>query len=198
MNINTGRIKSNLSGQIFGKLTVLHIDFDKVGKERGSFYICVCDCGSKLSKSRHSLVRAKNPVKSCGCLQKEAARRLVKPNGGSDKKCWINKYKKRAEKQQVEFSLSDEEFFQLCSKDCFYCGDKPIVRSHGYKSVYGVPFLSNGLDRIKPNEGYVLENVVPCCTHCNLQKRNTSQYDFIQRAIKIAKIHNKELNNVTS
>ncbi len=192
MHLNIGRLKTDLSGQIFGRLKVLYVDHDKVGKIRGSYYICDCICGNRISRSRHSLVRATNPAKSCGCLQKESARNSVLPNGGSDKNSWIGKYKRRAKSQNVEFTLINERFFELCSQDCFYCGDAPVPRSHGYKAVNGEVFLANGLDRIEPKKGYTEDNVVTCCTDCNLQKRDTPQSEFIEKAIKIAKIHNRE------
>lgn len=190
---NTGKTKSDLSGQIFGKLKVLHIDYDKIGKTRGSYYICDCACGNTVSKSRHSLIKLHTPTRSCGCLQKEVARNSVLSDGRADRNYWIRKYKKRAKDQEIEFTLSDQEFFELSSQLCFYCDDPPIQRSHGYKSTYGSPFLANGLDRVEPKKGYTKDNVVPCCTDCNLQKRDTSQSEFIKKANKIAKKHNKEI-----
>jgi hypothetical protein len=192
MHYNTGRIKTNLSGQVFGRLSVLHIDYDKVGQIRGSQYLCKCECGSIVSKSRHSLIRKINAVKSCGCLQKESARNAALPNAGANKNYWIRKYKKRAKAQGVEFTLTDKTFFELCSQNCFYCNDPPIPRGRISKSTKDGIFLANGLDRIKPKKGYTLDNVVTCCTDCNLRKRDSSQADFIEKCIKIAKLHNKE------
>lgn len=197
MHLNTGRTKSDLSGQVFGKLTVLQIDHDKIGKIRGSYYVCACACGTISSKSRHSLIRKHQPSRSCGCLQKESAQKRALPKGGSDKNSWISKYKRRAKTQGVSFALTDEQFFKLCSKNCFYCNDVPVSRSYGYKSVLGGVFMANGLDRVEPKKGYTLDNVVTCCTDCNLQKRDTSQSEFIKKAIKIAKIHSEEKNDRT-
>jgi len=45
----------------------------------------------------------------------------------------------------------------------------------------------DGLDRIDNTKGYVIDNVVPCCGHCNLMKRGMTVLEFkehIQRIVK--------------
>jgi len=39
-------------------------------------------------------------------------------------------------------------------------------------------YTYNGLDRIDNAKGYILDNVVPCCKHCNYAKRNMSTEKF--------------------
>ena len=63
--------RSDLSGQRFGRYTVLRHDTETV-KNGGRMpnYICQCDCGSPVrSVSRQALT--KGDAKSCGCLHKE-------------------------------------------------------------------------------------------------------------------------------
>jgi hypothetical protein len=43
-----------------------------------------------------------------------------------------------------------------------------------------------GIDRRQNAVGYHLLNCVPCCTSCNLMKRNTSEQAFISSCIAIA------------
>lgn len=185
------KIKEDLTGRTFGKLKVLQRDNSKIGLERGSFWLCVCECSNTRSVSRHSLVN--HGTKSCGCLQKRAAMSLALPNAKADSNNWIRRYKDRAKKQNVDFSLSNEEFYDICSMNCFYCDSKPISRSHGYKrkNDTGI-YVANGIDRVLPNEGYTKENSVPCCTICNLMKTNKSQKEFIDTAIRIANKHRNE------
>ena len=40
-------------------------------------------------------------------------------------------------------------------------------------------FVYNGLDRVDNEKGYTIDNVVPCCKHCNYAKRNRSVEEFI-------------------
>lgn len=58
----------DLTGQMFGRLTV--IDFDR--KEGNKYYwLCKCDCESKKIKSILSGHIKSGKTQSCGCLQKE-------------------------------------------------------------------------------------------------------------------------------
>ena len=58
--------------------------------------------------------------------------------------------------------ISEEEFNRLSSMSCHYCGVE----------------WPNGIDRINSSIGYVKENCVPCCKHCNYVKGNLSMEDF--------------------
>ena len=75
---------TDLSGQRFGRLTVISRADDFVNKNGAPVtrWRCVCDCGNE------TIVRAQNLVngttKSCGCLRRErASLRSSKNNGGS-------------------------------------------------------------------------------------------------------------------
>lgn len=65
-----GRKKLDLTGQRFGRLTVLREEpqRDKHGRV---MWICRCDCGNIISAAVGDL--RSNHKKSCGCLQKELA-----------------------------------------------------------------------------------------------------------------------------
>jgi len=67
----------DLTGQKFGRLTVLYRDESKP-KGRGCqvYWICQCDCGNITSVSRTNLMN--NSIKSCGCLQKEIQEQRAK------------------------------------------------------------------------------------------------------------------------
>lgn len=57
----------DLSGQKFGRLTV--IEYDHGGRPAGTFYKCRCDCGKQIVVSRSHLVDGH--TNSCGCYNKE-------------------------------------------------------------------------------------------------------------------------------
>lgn len=71
----------DLQGQTFGRLTVLekrnHIDRRRVE------WACQCECGSKTSVITHGLTSG--GTKSCGCLQKEKARKHMTELGKKQK-----------------------------------------------------------------------------------------------------------------
>jgi hypothetical protein len=58
----------NLTGKVFGKLTV--IKKDNIRKNGKTAYLCQCNCISKtqIIIVGTSLTRKKQPTKSCGCL----------------------------------------------------------------------------------------------------------------------------------
>lgn len=62
-----GRRISDLTGQRFGRLTV--IEFAGQGKKGASKWLCQCDCGGKKVVNRCDL--QSGGTKSCGCLHQE-------------------------------------------------------------------------------------------------------------------------------
>lgn len=55
-------------------------------------------------------------------------------------------------------------------KPCHYCGE-------------AIP--TAGLDRVDNTKGYVLDNLVSCCTFCNAAKNTQTMDEFIVRCKKI-------------
>jgi hypothetical protein len=183
------------TGRRYGRLVVLglsYIETLKSGKKR-SIWLCQCDCGNKCK------IRATNLTckitKSCGCLAKEKMNDFIqdhvkKAPGIRCRNIIYSSYKIGAKKRKLGFDLSIEQFVELTSKNCFYCGELP---SNIKKSEYGHgEFIYNGLDRINNNLGYTLSNVTPCCAKCNFMKRALKQKDFISQAHKIS--HWRNLN----
>lgn len=62
------RLTKDLTGQRFGKLTVLHRD-DSKPKSHGVYWACRCDCGNEVSVISQSLTNG--DTKSCGCLKSQ-------------------------------------------------------------------------------------------------------------------------------
>lgn len=82
------------------------------------------------------------------------------------KKRLFSVIKGRAKKRSKEFKLAPDEVFELCCSPCFYCGS--IGSSE--LNYQGLSLNYNGLDRVNSAQGYISENVVPCCTFCNSLK----------------------------
>lgn len=88
-----------------------------------------------------------------------------------------NSYKfKCALKRGLEFDISELQFAVLTSAPCRYCGAAPSQLA-GREASYG-RYLYNGLDRLNNSAGYTLDNVAPCCGHCNSAKSSQSVADF--------------------
>lgn len=62
-----GNIRNDLTGQRFGRLTVICASRNKYNKRK--YWECECDCGNITFAYTHALIAGK--VKSCGCLKDE-------------------------------------------------------------------------------------------------------------------------------
>ena len=163
------------------------------------FLLCRCDlCGSEFNARKDHVFRLKNPIKSCGCLRKQSTGRIAynaKPEGIAAAKNIYNSYKGKCTKHKILFEISFDDFILLVKQNCFYCGSEPNqmysgtfkkgIRA-GKKKVNG-NFVYNGIDRIKPEQGYVFGNMRACCRFCNCAKLNRSEQEFeswIQKLIE--------------
>lgn len=100
--------KIDLTGQTFGKLTVLE-EAQERNKSGSVCWVCQCECGNIVTVSGDNLRR--NHTKSCGCQRKESAQaRVVNLTGQrfgmiTVKKKAVNPYKNR-------------HTYWLCDCDC--------------------------------------------------------------------------------
>lgn len=69
----------NLTGKTFNRLTVTGEDTKKKGGKR--YWFCQCSCGVSLPKSVASYDLTSGHTKSCGCMQKELARKANTKHG---------------------------------------------------------------------------------------------------------------------
>lgn len=81
-------------------------------------------------------------------------------------------YKNSAKKKGVLFDLTKEYFEKLLVGVCEYCRRTPTTWF--------------GVDRVKPEDGYIIGNVVTCCFDCNLDKHVLSVEKMVDRNEKIA------------
>lgn len=75
--------------------------------------------------------------------------------------------KKSAVSRNLTFDLSFQQFIELIKdKVCHWCGG--ALNPLGY-----------GIDRVDPEIGYEINNVVPCRSQCNYAKLDYSQEEFV-------------------
>lgn len=179
-----------LTDKHFGKLTVLHSIPKAIGKPR--VWACACTCGVERVVSARDLISGN--TKSCGCLRVEVAKDKNRlPDGVASFNFLHYKYRVSAKKRSLDFFLSKEEFLDLTSSPCKYCGIKPLQSVFNNKTP--TPYVYNGVDRVDNKVGYIKENCVPCCYVCNLAKRSMSLAEFmawIDRLVKFRTQQNPE------
>ena len=164
-------VKDNKIGKRFGKLTV--IEFSHIGKYRRSYWKCLCDCGGIVIKDSSNLTSGNS--RSCGCLLIET---IALPYGRASLNKLYAIYKRGAKRRGLEFEIPMTEFERLTSLNCFYCGAIPSRIVGDKSNKYHGTYTYNGLDRVDNFVGYVLSNVVPCCSKCNFAKREMSYSEF--------------------
>ena len=187
------RKRVDISGNIYGNLIALR-DVNKSNHNRTRIWECHCvACGSFTEKPVSKL--RSGEVRSCGC--QEHVRPVRSKQGHSGANSSYMAYKGGARQRSLPFNLTFEEYKDLVTQPCFYCGvteSKVCYGSIGAALAHG-EFKCNGLDRMDNTRGYTLDNVVPCCTQCNISKGKSSVSEFINW-IKRAHAHlNKDIKN---
>ncbi len=95
-------------------------------------------------------------------------------------------YRRNAVARGLAFQLSAEEFRELVSSDCFYCGAPPRPLPLYPSRKNNGTASANGIDRLDSSAGYVSGNCRPCCSLCNSMKSDRGAHDYIAHAIRVA------------
>ena len=83
-------------------------------------------------------------------------------------------YRLKSSKRGIKFSVKFDEFMEIATSNCYYCGDPPSnIRKYTYRDRVFLSYY-NGIDRVDNNKGYVKGNMVPCCRICNKIKSDTT------------------------
>lgn len=90
-----------------------------------------------------------------------------------------------ARKRNLEVTISLNEYIVLIEMPCYYCSGEMNT-----PSVAGI-----GLDRIDNSKGYHIDNVLPCCTACNVIKSDYLTVEETKIAIDaVLKFRKKDIN----
>lgn len=85
------------------------------------------------------------------------------------------RYRNGARARELPFDITLSEFKELWGKPCTYCG----------VSIYTI-----GIDRVQSDLGYTVSNITPCCTRCNLTKRNMLPEEYLALCARVV-AHNR-------
>lgn len=172
----------DLKGKKFGRLTVM----DVIGNDTSGNLIwkCLCSCGVETSVSRANLKTGKTI--SCGCFRQEMRLEMVGVKAGAYKhgpyRSLYNEHLRSSKYRKLENSLTFEQFNDLISRNCDYCGSQPTESGRKYVK-------RNGIDRVDNSIGYVIENCVSCCKDCNRAKGTMSRSEFIEMIRKVYELN---------
>ena len=164
------------TGMRFGRWLVLE-KTSEIRKGKGFLYVCVCDCGTVRKLGSGSL-NERYPSRSCGCLRSENVSKATRKSYGESAFNHLYLYyKNNSKKKNRKFLLSKDDFKYLTQGHCYYCGieSKQIIKE---TTGYG-EYIYNGIDRVDSSVGYVLGNVMPCCSVCNIAKHDMGEQEFL-------------------
>lgn len=164
----------DLTGQKFGRLTVLRQAPDKI-KPSGAhskMWECKCDCGNIKIISRSSLVSG--DTVSCGCYHKEHAHDYGKKHGPTNTKLytkWSGIVQRCTNPNAIHYDMYGGRGITICDewRNDFYSFYSWSIEN-GYKDGLTI-------DRIDNNKGYYPEN----CrwTDLETQANNTRRNHYI-------------------
>ena len=83
-------------------------------------------------------------------------------------------YRSRAEKKELEFAITHDDYKSIILQDCYLCGKESTDTN------------INGVDRVDNNVGYTIANCKACCKECNHMKNSYALEDLLA---KIERIH---------
>lgn len=183
-----GRKYHDLNHKKFGRLSVIERSLVK-NKKGEFFWKCECQCGKEKLLLANNLLRGK--TNSCGCLRKEMSFLKYKDR---EEFLWQEVYRRgivrRAKDDNFELDIDFDFFKSISVQPCYYC---QVPFSHCKKDIYkqynkiisDTVIYYNGIDRVDSSKGYLKNNVVPCCNHCNTAKNSFTQEEFKNHIKKI-------------
>lgn len=86
-----------------------------------------------------------------------------------------NECKKGALKRNKKFKLTFDEYIEVITKPCRYCGSDEIRTNDN-----GDTYNCNGIDRLDNSKDYIPNNSVSCCSMCNYMKYIYTEENFIK------------------
>lgn len=73
--------------------------------------------------------------------------------------------KSNAKRRGIRVDITFHQYAELTQGNCYYCGGR-------------LPLAGAGVDRLDKDIGYLLGNIVPCCTTCNYGKHTQTVEEF--------------------
>jgi hypothetical protein len=185
-----------LPGTKFNRLTVL----EEFKGEKFYRLACECECDGKIVTPAKAAVVSGN-TKSCGCLTRDRMADVnrnyhaLEPGLAALNSLFYSYRKWCASNRGYVFELTLDQFREITSSPCFYCGRPPSQAVLKHRASNG-DYLYNGIDRLDPRKGYVQGNVVACCKRHNFMKRTMSYDEFMAEIVAIVRQHPEILSYV--
>ena len=142
---------TDLTGQVFGRLTVLSEDPDKRGTNH-AYWFCECECGT-VKSIRGNTLTSGNKTKSCGCISKDLGKDNLTKHGyyyHTAYKSWIKMMHRCYNKASKDYPDYGGRGITVCER--WRDGPENFCNDMGERPE------GCTLDRIDNDQGYSPEN----------------------------------------
>lgn len=173
--VYTGKL-IDLTGQRFGKLTVLERAEDHVSPNgrRYPMWRCICDCGNETVVNGQSLRRGE--TKSCGCSR--FIRTIHRGHGSRLYKVWENMLTRCYNRNSPSYKNYGARGITVCDEWRYdFSAFRDWAISTGYDDT--APYGECTIERLDVFDGYCPENCAwKSMKEQSLNKRNTIRLDY--------------------
>ncbi len=113
-------------------------------------------------------------------MSKPKKKGLRKSSRDQNLRSLYRSYQYSAKRRKYAFALSLEQFEKITQEHCYICGRPPSAKHfHEKKPYLRFPYVYTGIDRVTNANGYLIGNVLPCCTTCNRAKGQMDLEEFL-------------------
>lgn len=180
----------DILGRRFGKLTVLKCSRTRLSEKKWNrpYYLCECDCGTKVEVQRNNLIHGH--TRSCGCLKNMSGEQNKgwKGYGDISGSYWAH-IRHGAKSGHLPFKITIQQawkLFKLQRGICALTGMSLAFEPSGSKNRLTKAHTAS-LDRIDSSLGYVLGNVQWVHKDVNRMKLNMANKKFLEMCKLVAK-----------
>jgi hypothetical protein len=160
--------RNDLSGQKFNSLTVIKAVESRVYASgwTAAMWLCHCDCGAQ--KAVRAMDLRRGAATSCGCLQREKARKRATTHGktGSPEHRIWTAARDRHLRRGIPFTITLDDI--SIPTHC------PVFRFEMQPHTNQADPTSPSLDRIDPSRGYHPDNIAVISYRANTLKRDAT------------------------
>lgn len=153
-------------GDVINNQTI--VDYKWEGKDGA--YLVRCNCGYERYLRASTISVNQGGCKMCKTKKTDASRSITAAWGTLNG---------NAKRRGYSVEITKEEFVEISTKSCFYCGEDPKDVKWRHIPEWAAPAKINGIDRRNNSIGYTMENSVACCSRCNRSKSNDDESEFL-------------------
>ena len=147
------KVREDLTGRIFGRLTVVKLDVDN--QKDGAYWWCQCSCGSPLKSISANSLR-KGVIVSCGCYH-------IEQISGENAHNWRGgiSSKNHIERGSYKYKEFCKQVYKKDHYTCQCCGKCTSFK----KNAHHILSFANHSDL-----RYDLDNAITLCEECHLPR----------------------------